>query len=128
MLSGHDTETVQWIGEGLKLEHKNLSYLKDALKLLSYCKAWEEIIRWYEAFDEEEKKAGKLRYYYISALYHIGKAKEALELLEENGGLEIPDIREGEDSIAQLYLDIQKTLTGEDVSLPFKYDFRATIG
>ena len=65
VLSGHDTETVQWIGEGLKLEHKNLSYLKDALKLLSYCKAWEEIIRWYEAFDEEEKKAGKLRYYYI---------------------------------------------------------------
>ena len=125
VLSGHDTETVQWIGEGLKLEHKNLSYLKDALKLLSYCKAWEEIIRWYEAFDEEEKKAGKLRYYYISALYHTGKAKEALELLEENGGLEIPDIREGEDSIAQLYLDIQKTLTGKDVPLPFKYDFRA---
>ena len=85
----------------------------------------EEIIRWYEAFDEEEKKAGKLRYYYISALYHTGKAKEALELLEENGGLEIPDIREGEDSIAQLYLDIQKTLTGKDVPLPFKYDFRA---
>ena len=75
--------------------------------------------------DEEEKKAGKLRYYYISALYHTGKAKEALELLEENGGLEIPDIREGEDSIAQLYLDIQKTLTGKDVPLPFKYDFRA---
>lgn len=71
------------------------------------------------------KEGGKLRYYYISALYHTGKAKEALELLEENGGLEIPDIREGEDSIAQLYLDIQKTLTGKDVPLPFKYDFRA---
>ncbi len=128
VLSGHDTETIQWIHEGLKLEHKNISYLKDALKLLFYCKDWDGIIRWYECLDGENQKAGKLKYYYISALYHTGKTKEAFALLEENGGLEIPDIREGEDSIAQLYLDIQKTLTGEDVSLPFKYDFRATNG
>ena len=128
VLSGHDTETIQWIHEGLKLEHKNLSYLKDALKLLFYCKDWDGIIRWYECLDGENQKAGKLKYYYISALYHTGKTKEAFALLEENGGLEIPDIREGEDSIAQLYLDIQKNLTGEDVSLPFKYDFRATNG
>lgn len=125
VLSGHDTETVQWINEGLKLEHTNLSYLKDALKLLTYCKAWDEIIRWYETFGEENKNAGKLKYYYIFALHQTGKDELALRLLEENGGLEIPDIREGEDSIAQLYLELQSALGKEDADLPFQYDFRA---
>ena len=52
--------------------------------------------------DEEMKKVSGIRFYYISALHQTRKDKEAFELLEEKEGLEMEDIREGEDSIALL--------------------------
>ena len=69
------------------------------------------------------------------ALAHTGKFEEAEAILTRNGGLEIPDIREGENSISDLYLDIQLAkahqqgirLTRDQVRVPFKLDLRMTL-
>lgn len=55
----------------------------------------------------------------------MGKDKEAYGLLEENGGLEIEDIREGEDSVAQLWSELYQGLYGEKKRAPHKYNFKA---
>lgn len=66
-----------------------------------------------------------LDFYLIRALYHLGKDKEAYELLEQNGGLEMEDIREGEDSLAQLWSGLYQNLYGEKKEIPHKYNFKA---
>lgn len=65
------------------------------------------------------------------ALAHTGRLEEAEELLAR---LQVPDIREGEISMSELYTYIQlekARLNGrepnpEDIEIPFQYDFRMT--
>ena len=67
-----------------------------------------------------------------NALAHTGKTAEAEAILLENGGLEIPDIREGENSTSGLYLYIQEQKAKRDkipfaaanIQVPFKLDLR----
>ena len=55
----------------------------------------------------------------------LGEDKKAYELLEENGGLVIEDIREGEDSVAQLWSELYESQHGEKAAVPYRYDFKA---
>ena len=49
---------------------------------------------------------------------HTGRLEEAENILLENGGLNIPDIREGENSTSQLYIYIQQK-KAEAAGIPF---------
>ena len=70
--------------------------------------------------------------YYITALLNTGHPEEAEALLMENGGLEVPQLREGEGSLSNLYTAIQCAkaekqgikLDPEKVEVPKKIDFR----
>ena len=63
---------------------------------------------------------------------YTGKLEKAEQILMQNGGLNIPDIREGENSASQLYIYIQqkkaelegKIITPDQVVVPFNLDFR----
>ncbi|HIX28342.1 MAG TPA: DUF5107 domain-containing protein, partial [Candidatus Blautia stercoravium] len=118
-------QAAQWMEKGLEMERKEIGYLKESFKLLFLCKAYKSLCREFEALQEEQRSIGKLRFYYISSLHHLGKEKEAYELLEENGGLIIDDIREGEDSIAQLWTELYEELYSEKKPVPYRYDFKA---
>lgn len=120
-----DREAVQWVLQGLKMESGNISFLKESLKLLFLCNANLEIIDWVEHQDPEVQKIGKLTFYYISALHRVGEDKKAYELLEKGGGFVIDDIREGEDSIAQLWSELYEKLYGVKGTIPYRYDFKA---
>ena len=85
----------------------------------------EEIRRCYARLDGALAGDGRLRFYYISALRDLGEWEEALALLEADGGLVMDDIREGEDSIGQLYTSLQEKVTGRPVPVPDRYDFNA---
>ena len=69
---------------------------------------------------------------HANALAHTGRFMEAEAILLENGGLEIPDIREGENSTSGLYLYIQEQKAKRDqvpfdaamVQVPFELDLR----
>ena len=89
------------------------------------CGADRALCDFYETMDTEQKNISKVRFHYISSLHRMGKDKEAYGLLEENGGLEIEDIREGEDSVAQLWSELYQGLHGEKKRAPHKYNFKA---
>ena len=69
------------------------------------------------------------------ALLKLGDPEGSEALLMENGGLDVPDVREGETSVTQLWLDIQTAkarLRGEaldpaDLCPPPALDFRAYV-
>ena len=64
--------------------------------------------------------------------YFWSNFEKAEQILMQNGGLNIPDIREGENSASQLYIYIQqkkaelegKIITPDQVVVPFNLDFR----
>ena len=71
------------------------------------------------------------QFLWAGALAHLGYLDEAEDIL---AGLEIPDLREGEISLSELYAYIQcekarrngVSLISDDVEIPFHYDFRMT--
>ena len=107
------------------MAENRISYLKEGLKILSLCGAYKAAADIYESQDREIQEVGKLKYFYIHALHMLGEDKKAYELLEENGGLVIDDIREGEESVAQLWSELYESQHGEKATVPYRYDFKA---
>ena len=73
-----------------------------------------------------------LRFLYASALVQLGDWRSAEAILEENDGLDVPDIREGETSFSDLYLSIRRLEARETgteldpgtIPIPFRFDLR----
>ena len=80
----------------------------------------------------EVKALPFIKFMKACALAHTGELDEAEAILMENGGLDIPDIREGENSTSQVYLYIQeeraklegKPFDPKKVQVPFLLDLR----
>lgn len=118
-------EAADWALKGLEMERKEVSFLKENMKLLYLCGAYQEIADFWEMQEKGVQEIGKLKFYYVSALHKLGEDRKAYEILEENGGLVIDDIREGEDSIAQLWSELYENLFGVKALVPYRYDFKA---
>lgn len=122
---GRKAEGTDYMVEGINMQKTEVSYLKDGFKILTLCGAYEKLCICYENLETEIQKVGKLRFYYISALYELGFDEKAYELLEADGGLMMDDIREGENSISKLWTELRKNLYGEAGQIPHKYNFEA---
>lgn len=125
LLAQRHEETAAWISKGLEMKMDNVSYIKEGFKILSLCGAYEALQQFFERLDSEKQRVGRLRFYYISALHQLGEDEKAYQLLEENGGLMLADVREGEDSIAQLWSELYENLYSQKRAVPFRYDFKA---
>lgn len=111
--------------EGLKIESR-ISYLKEGLRILFSCKAYTEIIDLFERQNRETQEVGRIKFYYISALHRLGEDRKAYEIMEEKGGIVIDDIREGEESVSQLWSELYEKLYAVKAPVPYKYDFKAS--
>lgn len=112
--------------KGIHSYSKDLSYAKDIFKLLNYCGAYEEIKELYLSLTDEITQNSRIKLYYIIALTKLTEFKEAYDLLMENGGLVVDDIREGEDTIGPLWQEIYRNLYPEGTEkLPFQFNFRS---
>lgn len=135
LVLGENKEAARYMKEGLILRTDDLSFLKEGMKLLYLCGAYRELCEVYERPGAPDMPAeagrggyqavGKLKFYYISALCELGEYERAYGLLEEKVGLEMEDIREGEDSIAQLWSNLHEKVTGRRGKVPYKYNFKA---
>jgi hypothetical protein len=59
---------------------------------------------------------GRLRFLHAQALAHAGQRKDAADILRR--GLEVPDLREGENSLAALWSEVVP-----DTDIPPAYQF-----
>lgn len=117
-------ETIQ---KGLAMRKTDLSYLKETFKYLQLCEAYQDMIALYQGLNGEMQAIDRLVFYYIYALHQVGRTKEAYDLLMKDGGLELADIREGEDSIGQLWADMYQTLYGEEKEIPYQFQFNSFL-
>ncbi len=106
----------------------------DIFKSFLEAQAWQLLLRRYDKLPADKQKIAMVRFLRARALTEIGEPEKALAILEENGGIQIPDIREGETSLAELYISIQlalakkqgKTILPEEVHVPEVFDLRMT--
>lgn len=111
--------------QGLALRPGDLSYCKDACRILLMAEAYCELAAAYDRMPEEIQGDPRIRFNQILALQGIGQYEEAFSLLTENGGLELADIREGEASIGELYCNLYEKVRGEKTSVPYAFHFSA---
>ena len=92
----------------------------------------DDIIAAYEKAPAAVRADGRVSMTYSFALLRTGKVAEAEAILLANGGLAVTDIREGETSLTNLYIEVQKakaaaegiTLDEADIDVPRQFDFR----
>lgn len=118
-------EAADYISRGILMRKREVSFLKEGFKILYLCEAFGQICSCYEQLDLTLQNIGKIRFYYVSALHRSGCDKEAYGLLEKDGGLMMEDIREGEDSLAGLWCELNESLFGKKETVPHKYNFKA---
>lgn len=121
---GKKQDAADVMMKGIKLRRRDHSYLKEGFRILFFAEAYKELKNCYEKLGTEEKAESRLKFYYIYALCRLGRYKKAYRLLEENGGLVLDDIREGENSAAELWQELYTALHKKKGKIPYKYDFR----
>ena len=125
-------ESAELILQAGKLELSDKSFLKEVFKMLLELEAYDKMLDLNSMLKEEIRMLPLMKFMQASALAHTGKFMEAESILMENGGLDVPDIREGENSTSGLYLYIQEQkakrdkipFAAENIRIPFKLDLR----
>lgn len=110
----------------------NLPLAKEALRFAYEAGEYDLMNSIYQELTPEQQAVPMVMAYRAFALAHTGKPEEALAILEIDGGLEIPDLREGDNAVPEEYIFIRqalaekegRTLQPEDVEVPVKIDFR----
>ena len=105
---------------------------KEAMELLCAAGLWNEVVELANELPEDVRSIGRVRIYITMAHINLGRIEEAEAVLYEGGGIVLPDIREGELIITELYLRIaeQKAArAGEDFDratckVPPQFDYR----
>lgn len=104
---------------------EDTSYVKEGFRILLFCEAYDDICSIYKGLDKNLRKNNRICFVYISALHKLGKDEKAYRILEKNGGMMLEDIREGEDSIGQLWSELYGNLFGETAEIPHKFNFKS---
>ena len=106
--------------------------VREGLQAMCEGELYASVLECYEKLPADLKAIPMNKIYYATALLHTGEPEKAEAILMENGGLEVPQLREGEGSLSNLYTAIQcakaeklgKTLDPAQVEVPNTLDFR----
>lgn len=122
----HSREALNMLTEAALLPETDAYLVKETAKLLVIHGAHRAMLDFYHALPQEHRMRPTVRLQYAAALFRTGSPREALAILTENGGLELPDAREGDIMISHLYLDILKALglTEAQCPMPPTIDYR----
>lgn len=131
-VKGDRSGEVRALRRAYRLRSEDYSIAKEYFRVLDAAGRAAEIVRVYGDMCAALRERPRIRFYYIRALLRVGKAERAMQLLTEGGGLEIPDIREGEVSVTELWLDISEVLAAKKgekfdrgcAEVPKNLDFR----
>ena len=96
----------------------DISLAKEAMELLVGAEMYEDALELAAGMDADMQKVGRVQLYTAQAHIQLGHIEEAEATLYAGGGVVLPDIREGELSITELYLDIAERKAARD-GVPF---------
>ena len=125
LAQGEKEQAGDCILQGMAFKRKELSYLKEGFRILLLAEKYEELSRFYRKLDKEEQEDSRLKLGYVEALHGLKQDKKALDLLESKGGLVPDDIREGEDSLGDIWMELYRSVYKKEGKLPYKFNFHA---
>ena len=116
----------------LRKRPDDLSLAKESFKGILEAGRAERIPELYPHLSEEVRKDPMIRFLHADALARLGQWRRAEGILEENGGLEVPDLREGETSYSDLYVRIRllesreqgRETDARSIRIPARIDLR----
>ena len=125
---GQPTKAATCFAKACAMKPDDEGLFKEALRTIIESEEYDLALSTYHIY--KGKPAGLIDFFKIYAMAHTGLLDEALELLL--GNLDIPDYREGDDSITDLYLYIisekakleGKNISPEKIDIPQQIDFR----
>ena len=121
--AGEQEDCVTAVREALELYRKDAAFTKACLLLLANAGAWSEMLEQIGRLDAQQAANGRIRFFEAQALCHLGEARKALDILEENGGMELADQRECEVAAGQLWQKCMLALTGQVHPVPEHMQF-----
>ena len=119
-------EGLRLLAEAARCPEADAYLVKDILKLLIREKEYQEVLDLYNDLPAIHQARPMAKLQYAFALANTGKLAEAETILLENGGLYLPDVREGAVDITNLYiwLQEQKGIPTDQITVPTVLDFR----
>lgn len=121
-----DERYIYYLRKCISCASDTYSICERVLRLLIEDKKYCEVINLFSKIDSRLQANARLRMYLSLAYLKSGNAKNANEILTENGGLNILDFREGDKMLDILYRGIRKALYNEDdkdITVPEQFDF-----
>lgn len=101
-----------------RMRPQDISLAKEAMELLVGAEMYEDALELAAGMDTAMQRVGRVQLYTAQAHIRLGHIEEAEATLYAGGGVVLPDIREGELSITELYLDIAQEKAARD-GVPF---------
>lgn len=122
---GKEKRAAKLIARGLRLRMHDASYAKEAFAILLRANACEKLLALYARLPHAIQTDGRILLSRVEALSRLGRHAEAFSLLTENGGLVPADLREGEDTVGQLWQQLYTALHGAPGPLPQQFNFNS---
>ena len=119
---GETAETAACAVKSCRLFGGDLSVAKDCLRLLTSIQAHDQALALYDDLPETVKTDGRVEFWRATALVHLGRCDEALEIIQRPGFV-IADQREAEQSINALWAEIKRRTGKADLELPERLNF-----
>lgn len=119
---------VSYIRKGLVLCDYDLSYVKEAFRIFISAEAFSELLDCYSRLPEKIQTESRIHFCYLTALSKTGQYKKGYDILIHEPDYVLDDIREGEDSISDLYSALYKGVFGEvPKEIPAHWNFNSFI-
>lgn len=112
------------------MRRNDIALAREACRCLTKNGAPERAVELLAHADESIRQDARCRLICAEALFQLGRAAEADKILCGEDGkhyLVVPDIREGEVSITELWIDIHKSLGERDPQPPEELEFRKDV-
>jgi hypothetical protein len=113
-IKGNMQAASQTILAAANMAKSDNSLCKMTARMLARSEMWTVLYRFTDGLSDEQKALPRIRFYRALAAEKLNLLDVAEELLLANGGLEIPDIQEGEISITNLWFDIEEKKAKRD--------------
>ncbi len=133
ILSLHKNDTLsakKYALAAVKLKNNDISLIRGIFAVLNKCESFEDIVKIYNGIESKIQNDSRVKVLYVYALGHSGEYEKAFQLLTENDGLILNDVKEEEVILSDLYVYLKLKLAElsgekiEEINVPYNIDFR----
>lgn len=132
-VKGDANAAAALMAEAADLAPEDVSLARAAARMMKECAMWRELMAFTAARPEKVQAEPRMKMYLAFALAYSGDLDAAMAILEDEGRyLAVPDIKEGETSLSDLWYYIEerraaadgRTFDRDKVAPPYALDFR----